>query len=220
MIVMIPLHDKFRAHPKTLPLRGAGGCLGFTAFQGPVCFARSEKHSPSLPQGENIFATHAGKILLLLVAQVFFACGPYSFSGSGNPNIKTVAVPVFNDQTAEFGIKEQLTNTIIELFTRDNNLKIADRRTADSIVNGTLLRVVEQAGVYTKSEQVQEIRVTLTVHIKYEEVKKRKVIWEEDLTQFGTYTPGDASSGDRQSAISQAVAKIAEEVINKSVTGW
>jgi len=147
-------------------------------------------------------------------------CGPYSFSGSGNPNIKTVAVPVFNDQTAEFGIKEQLTNTIIELFTRDNNLKIADRRTADSIVNGTLLRVVEQAGVYTKSEQVQEIRVTLTVHIKYEEVKKRKVIWEEDLTQFGTYTPGDASSGDRQSAISQAVAKIAEEVINKSVTGW
>ncbi len=167
-----------------------------------------------------VFIKHKLLFVLSITMQCVLACGPYSFSGSGNPNIKTVAVPVFNDQTAEFGIKEQLTNTIIELFTRDNNLKIADRRTADSIVNGTLLRVVEQAGVYTKSEQVQEIRVTLTVHIKYEEVKKRKVIWEEDLTQFGTYTPGDASSGDRRSAISQAVAKIAEEVINKSVTGW
>jgi hypothetical protein len=134
--------------------------------------------------------------------------------------LKTVAVPVFNDQTAEFGVKEQITNAIIAAFTRDNNLKIADRRTADAVVNGTLLSVKEQAGVYTKSEQVQEIRVTLTVRIKYEDVKKRKALWEETLTQFGAYSPGDATSGDRESAIKQAVDKIAAEVLNKSVSGW
>ena len=159
-------------------------------------------------------------LALLLLLFLSFSCGPYSFSSSGNTGLKTVAVPVFNDQTAEFGVKEQITNAIIAAFTRDNNLKIADRRTADAMVNGTLLRVVEQAGAYTKSEQVQEIRVTVTVQIKFEDVKKRKVIWEENLTQFGTYAPGDATSGDRESAIKQAVDKIAAEVINKSVSDW
>ncbi len=202
------------------PSRGAGGCRRIADnHQREGRFARLEQHPPSPPQGGNQIK-HAHCFLLLFMLQALFACGPYSFSSSGNSGLKTVAVPVFNDQTAEFGVKEQLTNAVITAFTRDNNLKIADRRAADAIVNGTLLRVTEQAGVYTRSEQVQEIRVTLTVQIKYEDVKKRKVLWEETLMQFGAYSPGDATSGDRESAIKQAVDKIAAEVLNKSVSDW
>lgn len=178
-----------------------------------------ERHPP---QGRNFIecARILARTLFLLALHTLFACGPYSFSSSGNTGLKTVAVPVFNDQTAEFGVKEKITNAIIAAFTRDNSLKIADRRVADAIVNGTLLRVTEQAGAYTKTEQVQDIRVTITVQIKFEDVKKRKVLWEENLTQFGSYVPNDATSGDRESAIQQAVDKIATEVINKSVSGW
>lgn len=147
-------------------------------------------------------------------------CGVYSFSGSANPHLKTVAVPIFDDQTAEFGVKEQLTNAIIASFNRDNTLKIADRRVADVIVAGTILRLNEQAGAYTSQEQVQEIRVYLTAKIKCDDVKKRKVLWEEELTQFGAYSPGGANSGDRQSAIAEAVEKIATEVLNRTVSGW
>ncbi len=147
-------------------------------------------------------------------------CGPYSFSGSSTPHLKTVAVPIFEDQTAEFRLKEQLTNTIIQAFTRDNTLKVVDRRAADALLQGTILRVTEQAGVYTQQEQVQEIRVTVTAQIKYEDVKKRKVIWEEQITQFGSYAPGSAASGDRQAALVEAANKIATEVINKSVSSW
>lgn len=148
------------------------------------------------------------------------SCGPYSFSGSDTPHLKTVAVPVFEDQTAEFRLKEQLTNTIIQAFTRDNTLKVADRRVADALLQGTILRVSEQAGIYTPQEQVQEIRVTITARIKFEDLKKRKTIWEELITQFGTYTPGSAASSDRQTALTEAANKIATEVINKSVSSW
>ncbi|MDZ7273490.1 MAG: LPS assembly lipoprotein LptE [candidate division KSB1 bacterium] len=158
--------------------------------------------------------------LLTALCALLAGCGVYSFSGSANPHLKTVAVPIFDDRTAEFGVKEQLTEAIIASFNRDNTLKLADRRVADVIVNGTILRLHEQAGVYTAEEQVQEIRVYLTVKIKCDDVKKRKVLWEEELTQFGTYTPAGANSGDRQSAISSAIAKIATEVLNRTVSGW
>ncbi|MCG3155895.1 MAG: hypothetical protein DKINENOH_02503 [bacterium] len=166
-------------------------------------------------------ATPARAVLLLAALFSWVAgCGVYSFSGSANPHLKTVAVPIFEDRTAEFGVKEQLTEAIIASFNRDNTLKIADRRVADAIVSGTILRLNEQAGVYTAQEQVQEIRVYLTVKIKCDDVKKRKVLWEEELTQFGAYVPGGANSGDRQSAINSAIDKIATEVLNRTVSGW
>jgi hypothetical protein len=155
---------------------------------------------------------------LLLTVSLILGCGVYSFSGS-TTNFKTIAVPVFEDRTAEFGIKERLTNTIIEEFTRDNTLKIADRRVADSVLLGTLLRVEERAGVYNENERVQEIRVYLTVQVKYEDLRKRKTIWEAPITQFGTYAPGSSSSS-RQNAIDEATRKIANEVLNKTVSGW
>jgi hypothetical protein len=151
----------------------------------------------------------------LVLATLALGCGHYSFSGSAATHLKTIAVPVFDDRTAEFGIKERLTNTIIDEFTRDNTLKISDRRVADSVLLGSLLRVEERAGVYSQNESVQEIRIYLTVQMKYEDLKKRKTVWEAQITQFGNYTPPN-----RQDAIDEAVRKIANEVLNKTVSGW
>ncbi len=151
----------------------------------------------------------------MLGAALALGCGPYSFSGSTATHLKTIAVPVFEDRTAEFGIKERLSNTIIDEFTRDNTLKIADRRVADSVLLGTLLRVEERAGVYDENRTVQKIRIFLTVDMKYEDLKKKKNVWEAQITQFGDYTPPD-----RQAAIDEAIRKIANEALNKTVSGW
>ena len=148
------------------------------------------------------------------------ACGPYSFSGSAYPHIKTIAIPVFEDRTAEFGIKEELTNSLVEAFARDNTLKIADRRNADSILLGVLERVDDRPGAYNRQEQVQEIQVYLTVRLQYKDLKKRKVIWEDQIIQFGTYVPGGVEKGTREAAISEAIEKIVDEVLNRTVSGW
>ena len=144
-------------------------------------------------------------------------CGPYSFSSSGASHLKTVAVPIFQDQTSEFGIKEKLTDEVIEQFTRDNTLRLADRRNADSLIEGKIVRVVDQAGAFTSDESVRDIKVFITVNIKYEDLKKRKIIWEEEITEWGTFNPDEES---RETGIDEAIAKIATEVLNRSVSGW
>ena len=154
---------------------------------------------------------------MIVLPAVNWSCGPYSFSPGGTSSFKTVAVPLFEDRTSEFGVKEQITDAIIAQFNRDNTLKIADRRTAESVVVGTLLKVEERAGAFNREENVQEIRVYITVSLKYEDAKKRRAIWEEQMTQFGAYTPG---STDRNTAIKDAIDKIAQQVLNKTVAGW
>jgi len=161
-----------------------------------------------------------GIAFLLLLA---LSCGYYSFSGSSlPPHIRTVAVPMFANRTTEFGVREDLTDAIINEFTRDNTLKVVDQRVADSIIEGTITSIREQAGVYNKQEQVKEIRIYVQVHARFEDLKKNKVIWEEDLSQWGTYSP-DAISGEnttRQEAIAEAIGKIVTDIFNKTISGW
>ncbi|MDQ7053571.1 MAG: hypothetical protein Q9P14_11980 [candidate division KSB1 bacterium] len=47
-----------------------------------------------------------------------WGCGVYSFSGSAYPHIKSIAIPLLEDRTAEFGVRENLTNALVEAFTR------------------------------------------------------------------------------------------------------
>ena len=99
-------------------------------------------------------------IFILSLLAIGNKCGYYSFSGSSLPShIHTVAVPMFENKTSEFGVREDITDAIIKRFTQDNSLKVTDRRSADSMVSGTIVNIREQAGAYNTEEKVSEIRV-------------------------------------------------------------
>lgn len=150
-------------------------------------------------------------------------CGYYSFSGSSlPPHIRTLAIPVFDNETTEFGIPEDITDALITEFTKDNSLKIVDQRTADSMLNGTIVSIREQAGAYNVSEQVKEIKVFVSIQAKFEDLKKNQVLWEEQITQWGTYRPDDPTSGNstRQEAIQEALTKIVADIFNKTISNW
>ncbi len=162
---------------------------------------------------------------IFLLTLIFkFQCAYYSFSGSTLPSyIRTVAVPMFENKTSEFGVPEDMTDAIISRFTQDNTLKVVDQRTADSIVLGSIANVREQAGAYNTKEKVNEIRIYITVKAKFEDLKKHQLIWEETITQWGTYNPdlpAGTEGSTRQDGISQAVGKIVEDIFNKTISGW
>ncbi len=129
---------------------------------------------------------------------------------------------MFANRTTEFGVREDLTDALINEFTRDNSLKVVDQKSADSIIEGTITTIREQAGSYNQQEQVKEIRIYVTVQAKFEDLKNNKVMWEEQISQWGTYSP-DAASGEnstRQEAIREAIDKIVADILNKSISGW
>ena len=160
------------------------------------------------------------KKLIIAILLLFCSCGYYSFSGSSLPShLKTIAIPVFDDRTAEFGVREQISNTLIEEFTKDNTLKISDARNADSILEGTITRIRDQAGAYDANEQVKDIKVYITVDVKFTDVKNRKVIWEEQITQWGTYDP-DVSAAREEVGIQEAIDKLVADILNKTIAGW
>ncbi len=161
-------------------------------------------------------------LLTILFATVGFgvACNHYSFSGNTlPPHIKTVGVPLFVDKTSEFGVRESLTDAVVDAFTQDNTLKIADPSAADALVRGTIQSVTDRANTYTRQEQVKTYRVIVTVTAEFFDVKKQKVLWKATFQEWGEYQHS-GSTEERQKAIETALKRIAEDILNKSVAGW
>ena len=159
-------------------------------------------------------------ILLTLFGTLFvISCGYYSLKGSLPPHLNSVAIPLFENRTPEFGITETLTDAVIDEFVRDGSLKITDRSAADVLIVGSIVSVNDRAGAFDQQETVQDIKVYVSVRIECTDQVKRQKMWDERITQFGSYDPAAGPSG-REDAYAEAFEKISQEILNKTVSNW
>jgi len=160
--------------------------------------------------------------LIIFAVCLLMHCGIYSFSGSGLPShIRTVAVPVFENRTTEIGIRENLTDAVTEALVTDGRLRVVGPETADSVIKGTVVDYREQAYTYDRSENVQEYIVRIYVDISYEDIKNRTAIWEERRMEgWGTYDVSISPPEEIETARERAIAKLAEDIVNKTLSGW
>lgn len=147
-------------------------------------------------------------------------CFYYSTSGSLPTHISTVAIPLFENETLEYGIDEELTDAVIDAFMADNILKVVDKRHADSIILAKIVEVRDEPFTYDEHENVQSYKFRLFVNIKCKDLKKHRVLWEEDYMEgWGTY-PAPGMPAEREEGINMAIEKLATDIVNKTVAGW
>jgi hypothetical protein len=146
----------------------------------------------------------------------------YSFKGgSVPPHLKTIAIPLLDDQSGsgESGVRENLTNDLITTFRQDNSLQIVDRAHADAVLEGTIQSITSAPLVLSSGETLTKQRVTVTVKITYNDMKLKKAIYDKQFSEYGDY---DVSGGpsQRQTAISAALDKLTQDILNETVSGW
>lgn len=159
-------------------------------------------------------------ILLVLSAVSFQGCGIYSFTGAGIPGVEKVHIPLFTNATIEFGLEEQLTEAINLAVNNDSRLNIAERSEADAVMEGRLTRIVDMPHTYDKMEEVSEYKVEIYAHVLFENLKTRKAIFDEDFSGWGLYSGESGGIEERQEAIDKAIEKLAEDIINRTLSGW
>ncbi len=160
--------------------------------------------------------------LFLLILTLTARCGFYSFkSTSGGTTFKTIAVPLFDNQTQEYGIREILADSIANRIVRDNSLKIVPENQADVILRGSITKYERAVHTFDKAETVKEYIVRIFVKAALENVKEKKSEWEEEnLLGWGIYnviiTPPETEDDGK----AKAIAKLAEDIVNKTVKSW
>ena len=181
------------------------------------------------------------KLIYISIIPFFSGCIYYSMAGSIPPHIKSISIPMVENQTVEFGISEAVTDNLVNQFLENNILRLDKENSADSILKGKIVRVKDAPYTYTKEESVTEYRLTITIDLEWFDVINDKVIIKKQYSGFGAYgLSGDISSdqidndgdglvdsededeyGDpREFATKVAVKKIAQDILNEIMTSW
>ena len=137
------------------------------------------------------------------------------------------------NETAEFGLAEDITDGVLGEFVEAGILSITDENIAHSILRGTVKKVNEGPYTYSKQESVSEFRYKIDVKLEWYDVSQDKNLLEGTYSGFGAYgLSGDIGSDGidnddddefgepRAFATKVAVRKIAEDILNDIMTTW
>lgn len=174
------------------------------------------------------------KAILLLSLLALAGCG-YSNQSLLPEHIKTVYVPPVKNaidlsveisdrdrfRTYRPGLEVDLTNSIINRFIFDGNLKIAREAGADAIVNAKLIDFRRDPLRYSDNDDVQEYRLSIVVEVEVRDVRNNKVIWRDNhLTGDSTFLLSGSRAISEDQAAAKAVEDVARRVVERTLEVW
>jgi outer membrane lipopolysaccharide assembly protein LptE/RlpB len=129
-------------------------------------------------------------IAVLLAVSLLGACG-YNFRGKQNnlpSDVRTIAIPVFENQTGELRIERVFTDETIFQFTRSQMLRVVSEGQADVILKGTIKKAETEDISLTKGSTSLQRRITITVAAQLMRRSNGDILWENrDLAKNATY---------------------------------
>jgi outer membrane lipopolysaccharide assembly protein LptE/RlpB len=150
-------------------------------------------------------------------------CG-YTLSSVIPGHIKTIAIPVFQNSTVEFGIAEDVTRALQDAFLANGRLTTAGEKQADSVLRGVVLTYRNQVYGYSQQERATSYEIVLTVRVTFRDLVKSRDIWKEDAltvrTTYNVVTLGSEPARTETEARAEVVRKLADQIVSRTVQGW
>ena len=161
-------------------------------------------------------------LLIGTLALINFGCGAYSFTGSSVPShLKTIYIPVAQDKSpaAIPGLRELLTDNLIQKFINDNSIQVSGSTSANASLDCVITTVTDVPAIVSAGEQISARKVTINVKVVYKDLVMKKTVFDKNFSGFGEYVPAQTSN-EREDAIAIAVNNISEDILLAVVSGW
>ncbi len=154
-------------------------------------------------------------VVCLLVLSLL-GCG-YHFAGTGGQapgDIKSIAIDVLQNNTAEIGLESVFTNAILNEFIRWKRLPIKPRKEADGVLGGSIAEIKIREVSHVDSDKTLTSRVTITLKLVLKRVETEEVLWKKNFSYYEEYVE-TGSALDTTLLRRQATNKIAEYLAEK-----
>jgi outer membrane lipopolysaccharide assembly protein LptE/RlpB len=164
--------------------------------------------------------------LAAIAAAGFLSCSGCGYTASPAllpQHLKTVAIPVFENATAEARLEQEITDAVVQRFVRDNHLRIVDEKSANAVVHGRVTLYKNSVFGFSSTAQTNEYRVTVSVQITFKDLVKNRELWTDEIVKSANYYVQDVPGQEAKTELDgrkEAILKIADEVLSRSVEGW
>jgi outer membrane lipopolysaccharide assembly protein LptE/RlpB len=161
---------------------------------------------------------HGVAALLILVS----GCGFYGTSSRTAKDIKSVAVPFFENQTSEPNLEITVTERIIDNLVADNTLSVKNEANADAVLEGKIVSFQNVPFSFNRELNAEEYHVMVSVEVTLYNRRLDQPIWEKQLIKGdGSYFLDTSEEGFRyEDAIAVAIKEITDRILNLTVQDW
>ena len=163
------------------------------------------------------------KILSIITAIILVtSCGIYSFSGTSiQPDVKTICVePIVNNALkVNPALSNQLTEALLDKYKKLTKLQQVDDM-ADLYVSGEITSYDIKAQAITADEVAAQNRLTVTVRIKYSNVKYPEEDFEQNFVAYRDYSSERSLDEVEATLCDEIVETIVEDIFNATVAQW
>lgn len=164
---------------------------------------------------------------LLVLAACVLLCGGCGYKLSGYSNqlpaqLRTVAIPDFQNKTTRFQADQYITYAVKEEFIKRSNLVLVDRvDRADAVLEGTITSFNVAPITYSEDATANMYRVTITANVRFINKHNNEVIFEgTDIAFSDSYSleTGGPLPDDFFSQETVTLQKIVEQFAASIVT--
>jgi hypothetical protein len=136
------------------------------------------------------------------------------------PNIKTVAILPFDNQTPEPALTKEVNDAVLEAFQGRLGLRPAAEASADAVVRGRVVRYDPDTPLSFQPGQgrtnVTQRQVQITVDVELVNQREGKTLWQrQGLTVVGEYNPPQEAAGRKI-----ALQKLVHDLVDGAQSQW
>lgn len=150
----------------------------------------------------------------------------YSFASTFDQSVRTVAVPVFENETFSPGLESLLTEAIIKRIQATTPWAVTSEERADTVLRGTLTRADLQAlSVRRVGGVPDEIARRVTVSFTWRDQRTGELRLARDgFTASAAFVPSISVEGEPGERVEigdrQAVQELAEAIVAEMRADW
>ncbi len=162
-------------------------------------------------------------IIILFLFSIFnYGCGTYSFTGASiAPDVKTVSVAYFQNRASivEPTLSQKFTEKLKDKFVSQTSLRLLASN-ADLNFEGQITDYRTQPVAIQGDQTAAQNRLTITVNVKFSNVKDNKQDFETTFSRFADYNSAKSLNEVEQSLIEEINRQLVDDVFNKAVSNW
>jgi hypothetical protein len=156
-------------------------------------------------------------LVLGFVVVAFSSCATSRQTILGE-DCRTIAIPVFQNDTMQYGLEESITASVRHAFIRDRRLRVTERPNADVILEGRISDVEIQPLSFTDLDRAVGYDMTMVVHARIVESGESRVVAPESAFQVrGPFLLSNQPSAERTRDVGRMLA---EDMISRFLDGW
>jgi len=164
----------------------------------------------------------SGMLLLLLAS----GCG-YTLGNGFSPNLKTVSVPIFENDTYRRGLEYQLTEAVQKEIQNRTPYRLARGNDADTRLTGRIVQVRKDVLGENNNDDPRQLQLSIMVRVTWENLRTGQILAEQEVPVAPEAIPLIGQAGfapelgqSQATATQTAIDQLAKHIINMMETPW